>query len=289
MPVKKFFYKKYGGGAVSNTRQPEQDIAFSDTLKNLLESKSISMTQLAKKLGVKQQTVSQWADGSTTPALKHLIPLATVFNISVHELITGVAPENDDMHLSTGLSNRSIEILKQINVAVSENDDVGNIGKLAQIKKYHSGKHETDKHKSKILIEFLNLMIESIGLDSFNFSRLARLGMDFIVGAHEPLLEIDKFVKQSQEGWEILVHADSQNFINDDLEFGKFKLSRDFENFIVELAKNPKAASRVKLLYENANLQIPDFSDRRRGKVKEEADDYTKNNIKFMYIEEDEG
>jgi transcriptional regulator with XRE-family HTH domain len=50
---------------------------------------------LGKVLGVKAQSVSQWANGDTTPDMKHIVPLAKFFGVDVNFLLTGVSAENE--------------------------------------------------------------------------------------------------------------------------------------------------------------------------------------------------
>ena len=221
------------------TRDSEYNSIFASKLRDLLEQKSISRTKLASVIGVKQQTVSLWADGSTTPKLEHLKPLASYFEISIDELVTGVAPDNEAIHLDTGLSNLAIEILKRLN---SDNKN---------------------KSKNIIIIEFLNVIIESMDSKVYSLSRLARLCMDYIVGAHGSILEQEELKMEQQKGMVHLVHIDRPNMKNDNLDFRTYQLTKDFEYFIEHLTKKPKIAERVKRVYIESALDLPDFSDSR--------------------------
>lgn len=225
-----------------DTTVSDYDSVFAKQLRNLLEKKSISKTRLAIELGVKQQTISQWADGSTTPALKHLKPLASYFNLSIDELVTGVAIENEDIHLDTGLSNQTIEKLKKLNAVNAANDEAG---------------------KNRIIIEFLNIVIEGMDTDIYNLSRLARQCMEYIIGMNKHFLWLEKVKREAKKGWEHLYFGDGPNFRNDKVEFNTYKLVRDFERFIEFLAKDPKVANRAKKIYVEHNLNLPDYSDNR--------------------------
>ena len=225
---------------MDSTRVSDYYSAFAKKLRSLLEENSVTKTALAKKLGVKQQTVSQWADGSTAPKLEHLIQLASTFNVSIDELATGIAPENKKVHSNIGLSNSAIEILKRLN-----NSDAKN------------------KVHNQIVVEFLNIMIERVDTKFYSLSRLARLCMDYIIGAHEPLLEQEELAKQRVIGMDIFVHRDRPNSRNDDLDFRTYQLTKDFENFIENLAKNSKIVELIKSIYIEGDLDVPNFSDRR--------------------------
>jgi len=225
---------------MGGTRKSDYNSIFATKLRGLLASKSVSMTSLAKELGVKQQTVSQWADGFTTPALKHLKPLALYFGISIDELVTGVAAYNEETHLNTGLSNQAIEILKRLNPS-----DVNN------------------KADGKITIEFLNIIIESMYSESFNLARLARQCMDYVVGAHKHLLWQEEASRNMAADWEYFSHVDRPNLKNDDLDFKTYQLTKYFEYFIDYLAKNPKIEARTRRIYTEGNYYLPDYYDSR--------------------------
>jgi len=256
---------------VKTTRNSDYNSVFALKLRSLLENKSISMTLLANELGVKQQTVSQWADGSTTPALKHLKPLASYFGISIDELVTGVTFENEEVHSNTGLSNLAIEILKQLNADDIDND-VFNVIKAIRneqrgvegcCKKLSPLRAAYLPGENRIIIEFLNVIIESMNSKSYSLSRLARLCMDYIIGAHEHILWQDDVIKKEAKGWTYLVHIDRPNYKNDDLDFKTYQLTKDFEYFIEHLAKNSKIAERAKKIYMDGNFGLPDYSDSR--------------------------
>lgn len=228
--------------------------AFAEKLRDLISEKAISMTQLGKELGVKQQTVSQWADGKTTPALNHLKPLASYFEVTIDELVTGVAPENEAMHLDTGLSNLTIEKLKQLKTD-DVTDDMDDMD--------YDDRGFYDKSKSKIIIEFLNIIIENIYSNDHNLSRFAESCMNYIVGAHGPILMQEEYKREKQEGIVLIGHIDRPNFQNDDLDFKTYQLTKDFEYFIVDLTKNREIARRARAIYKKANLHLPDYSDSR--------------------------
>ena len=268
---------------MKSTRKKDYDSIFASNIRKLLDTKSMSKTQIAKQLGVKQQTVSQWADGSTTPALKHLMPLASCFGISVEELLTGVAPENREMYEDTGLSNEALELLKWVNTHEEPDNDMDQV---AQIERLKSGRYLLNGHKDKILLEFLSIIIETIKTRDNSFLWLAHLCMDYIAGAHEPLLEFEELDKRSKQNLVVFAHADRPDHRNDDLDFRTYRLARDFEYFIQFLTKDTKIANRVKLVYKNANLQMPDYSDSRTNQLIKRLEDYTKNNFQVYVGEE---
>lgn len=224
---------------MKSTRKSDYDSPFAKKLRDLLEKKSISKTKLASELGVKQQTVSQWSDGFTTPELKHLKPMASYFGITIDELVTGFAPDNEELHLDIGLSNSAIEILKKLN------------------------KDDKNKFINNLIVEFLNIIIERMHYRFYSLSRLSCQCMEYIIGAHEPMLEQENLIKEESKKFEIFCHGDRPNLKNDDLDFKTYRLTKDFEYFIEHLTKNPKTVDRVKTIYGKFNVNTPDFRDRR--------------------------
>ena len=65
---------------------------FRKRIKDLRESKSLSMDQLAKALGVTKSRVNMWENNGTIPRSDVLVQLAQYFNVSTDYLLG-----NDDM------------------------------------------------------------------------------------------------------------------------------------------------------------------------------------------------
>lgn len=59
---------------------------FAENLKNLRAENNMSQADLAKRLGVTQQCVSEWELGKTEPTLSYLCALADVFGLSLDAL-----------------------------------------------------------------------------------------------------------------------------------------------------------------------------------------------------------
>lgn len=60
---------------------------FGNTLKTLRKEKGISQRKLGEILGVVNQTVSFWENGSREPDLDTLIKIAKYFNVTVSYLV----------------------------------------------------------------------------------------------------------------------------------------------------------------------------------------------------------
>ena len=57
------------------------------------KEKGMTQSQLAEKLGVTNKTVSRWENGNYMPDLSLLVPLSSVLEISLDELLSGEASE----------------------------------------------------------------------------------------------------------------------------------------------------------------------------------------------------
>ena len=56
-------------------------------LKAHRESKNISQSELAKKIGVNQATISLWEDNKRTPTIDNCVAMAYFYEITLDELI----------------------------------------------------------------------------------------------------------------------------------------------------------------------------------------------------------
>ena len=97
---------------------------------NLRKSAKLSQEQLAEKIGVTRQTISNWELGESSPDLKQGKELSNLFNVSLDDL-TG---DSTFEYLGETDSNKKITIISPIeNVIVSCN-------KIQMSSKYRGGK-----------------------------------------------------------------------------------------------------------------------------------------------------
>jgi len=59
------------------------------TIKKLREEKNITQEQLAEKLNVTRQAVSNWENGKTQPDIDTLTKISEIFEIPIEEIIYG--------------------------------------------------------------------------------------------------------------------------------------------------------------------------------------------------------
>lgn len=103
-------------------RQPEQNTdryfdIFPTMLRSILESHpkggySTTYKSLGEVVGVRQQTISQYASGKTQPTADIVLRIAQFFGVSVDYLLTGVSSYNKEYSEELGLSEEAIEHLK---------------------------------------------------------------------------------------------------------------------------------------------------------------------------------
>lgn len=103
-------------------RQPDQNgdrynNIFPTTLRGLLESHpkdghKTTYKALGEAVGVRQQTISQYAAGQTQPTADVVLRIAQFFGVSVDYMLTGVSAQNQSLHEEFGLSEEAISHLR---------------------------------------------------------------------------------------------------------------------------------------------------------------------------------
>lgn len=91
---------------------------FPTTLRGILESHpkdghSTTYKALGEAVGVRQQTISQYASGQTQPTADVVLRIARYFDVSVDYLLTGVSSYNKEYSEEFGLSEAAVECLKR--------------------------------------------------------------------------------------------------------------------------------------------------------------------------------
>lgn len=104
-------------------KQSEQNIdryndIFPTTLRGLLEKnpkdgRSTTYKALGEAVGVRQQTISQYASGITQPTADVVLQIARFFGVSVDYLLTGVSSYNKEYNEELGLSDAAVELMKR--------------------------------------------------------------------------------------------------------------------------------------------------------------------------------
>lgn len=82
---------------------------FDENLRAFRKQKEFSQEYLAEKMNVSRQTISKWENGTAMPDLKKLTDLASLFDVSMDELLGTSAPD----YKTSESDNTELENLKQ--------------------------------------------------------------------------------------------------------------------------------------------------------------------------------
>ena len=85
-----------------------------ENIKHFREEKKISQSELAEKLNVTRQAVSNWECGKTEPDIETLHKISDIFEITIEELIYGTKRETTVIHNHNTTQNVTKEIKKGI-------------------------------------------------------------------------------------------------------------------------------------------------------------------------------
>ncbi len=88
---------------------------FANQLKNLRKSKGLNQVQLAQKLAVTSQSVSNWENDNIMPSVEMLEKIADYFNVSTDYLLGRIGKVDEITTLDvTGLSFKQVEHIRAI-------------------------------------------------------------------------------------------------------------------------------------------------------------------------------
>lgn len=85
-----------------------------ENIKHFREEKKISQSELAEKLNITRQAVSNWECGKTEPDIETLHKISDIFEITIEELIYGTKRETTVIHNHNTTQNITKEIKKGI-------------------------------------------------------------------------------------------------------------------------------------------------------------------------------
>ena len=75
----------------------------SDSIKKLRKEKGMTQDELAEKLNVTRQAVSNWEQGKNQPDIETLTRMAEIFDVSVEQLIYGSERKEKIVHINRGV------------------------------------------------------------------------------------------------------------------------------------------------------------------------------------------
>ena len=85
---------------------------FNEVFADLVKSSNLTQSEIAKGIGITQQTISGYKHGVFKPDLETLIKIAAFFNVPTDYLLSGVRAENKPVQEILKLSDKAIENLK---------------------------------------------------------------------------------------------------------------------------------------------------------------------------------
>lgn len=95
---------------------------FSEQIKKIRTNNKITQQQMADKLGISRQAISNWENDRNLPDIEMLITIAQVFNITLDELILGGIDMNNmtEKLIKDGSENNKIKMnLSGIKIGIS--------------------------------------------------------------------------------------------------------------------------------------------------------------------------
>jgi len=97
---------------------------FAIRIKNLRQSKELNQVQLAERLGVKKQSISNWENDNIMPSIDMLVKIADFFGVSTDYLLGRDAPTTGAPQVLdvTGLTPRQVEHIQYILDDLRENE-----------------------------------------------------------------------------------------------------------------------------------------------------------------------
>lgn len=97
---------------------------FAKQIKNLRQSRELNQVQLAEKLGVTKQSISNWENDNIMPSIDMLVRVADFFQVSTDYLLGRDAQETGSPQMLdvTGLTPRQIEHIQYIVDDLRENE-----------------------------------------------------------------------------------------------------------------------------------------------------------------------
>ncbi len=98
---------------------------FADKLKNIRKKIGISQEELADKINVSRQAVTKWETGKGIPDIDNMIALATLFNVSLDDLLL-------DKKSETPESEYMFESVTEYDIDSSKNFDI-NLGSASSV------------------------------------------------------------------------------------------------------------------------------------------------------------
>lgn len=90
---------------------------FPQNLQFLRKEKNMTQSELAKKIEVDQTTIGRWEDGNREPTVGNVANIASVFNVTIADLLDKDLSSSDNYHID------ELDVLFDKNKEILTNDD----------------------------------------------------------------------------------------------------------------------------------------------------------------------
>ena len=134
-----------------------QNEVIAKRLSELRKEKGVKQDEIAELLNVKRATIANYETGKRAPDYETIIKLADYYGVSCDYILRGVTSEFANIHSTTGLSGRAIEILKDMN-EIEDIDFLNLINYLIEetnFKKYDEESYKIEQSLIYKLIQYL--------------------------------------------------------------------------------------------------------------------------------------
>ena len=134
-----------------------QNEVIAKRLSELRKEKGVKQDEIAELLNVKRATIANYETGKRAPDYETIIKLADYYGVSCDYILRGVTSEFANIHSTTGLSGRAIEILKDMN-EIGDIDFLNLINYLIEetnFKKYDEESYKFEQSLIYKLIQYL--------------------------------------------------------------------------------------------------------------------------------------
>lgn len=106
---------------------------FASRIQELRKKAGLSQEALAEQLGISRQALGKWETGASLPTLDNLAQLAKIFNVSIDELITGIAPESEIIETAPLTEDTAHTLIRKLDEQAPRRTSKGLIAVLAGI------------------------------------------------------------------------------------------------------------------------------------------------------------
>lgn len=139
-------------------------------IRNLRINKGVTQNEIANLLGMKAAGYSKLESGGCALGYEHCITLSDFYGVTCDYILRGINAENVDVFRSTGLHQKSLEILK--NLQSSKDGLLNDLESYCNSKDYYAAHKTAFDYDISVIKEYLinSLIADDFFLDDFAFA-----------------------------------------------------------------------------------------------------------------------